>query len=71
MIIMRLSLMKAAHVGLIGAAYGKFGSFALLAKGGIYYGQFDIRGSHPLQRTQRMGHPELGGTMDNVRPWFF
>ena len=32
---MRLSLMKAAHGALGGAAYRKFGSFALFAKGGI------------------------------------
>jgi hypothetical protein len=28
----------------------------VLAKGGIYYGPYNSRESHPLQRTQRMGH---------------
>jgi hypothetical protein len=33
---MRLSLKKAAHASVIGAAYRKSGSFALFAKGGIH-----------------------------------
>src|ERR1700691_2565421 len=52
---MRLSLMKAAHTALGGAAYRKFGSFAFLAKGGIR----GIRGSQPSQKARRVGHPEI------------
>ena len=60
---MRLSLMKAAHGVLGGAAYRKFGSFAFFAKGGIR----DIRGSLPSPNVDFLSRSLTAKTQSEIR----
>jgi hypothetical protein len=57
---MRLSLQKAAHSAMGGAAYRKSGSDTLFVSDvGFRDRLIEIRLSHPSQKTRRMGHPAL------------